>query len=555
MRESIQVSEISTSEKLQKAKEALLKKEKKKIKAKAERLLIRKGDVEVYRKVIFDEVYKKAIKFAWFDAFLAQILFNIIFGDEKRVIISMPPRYGKTEWCVRLFVSILQGLVNQAKVQYVTYGDTLSTRTSVEIKDIMESEAYRYIFPATKFNPKQNQKDNWKLQTWGEYFATSIGGAVTGIGSNYTVIDDPLKAADGDSPAKLKEVVDFYKSSVVTRLEDDGAILVIMQRLAEDDLVGWLTKEHGIKKVIGKAVDGSTSYKESADGVWTLLVLPALSDVDIVYEYEDLVYNRPANEPLNENQHTYEQLMALQKDMSKKEFQKQYNQNPENSEAGTFHKEDITYISEFDFPEMEKYISVDRAESISDGADDRSISVVGWSIDEKEVERQVLIDGRFGKWDIYGLVESIISLMLKNRDASVWIEEPKGGFVSTVLKAEILKVNAKLRAEGKRQLTNPIHTYTPPTNRTKQHKISLGIQPIEQHLWKVSKSCDSGFLEQWKKELLRFDPMKRNQIDNCIDASFSTFLFATPKRVQSGERVVTKRVKRHKEAKTWRGIG
>lgn len=539
---------------LKKAKEKLAQKEKNLLRQKAERALIRKGDIKTYREVIFREVYKKAIKFAWFDDFLAKILYNIIFGYEKRIIISMPPRYGKTEWCVRLFISILQGLINQAKAQYVTYGDTLSVRTSVETKNIMESKAYKSIFPATKFDPKQNQKDNWKLQTWGEYFATSIGGAVTGIGSHYTVIDDPLKASDGDSPAKLKEVVDFYKSSVVTRLEDDGAIIVIMQRLAEDDLVGWLVKEHGVKKVIGKAVDGSTSYKESEDGVWTILILSALCDVDMVYEYDGLRYERQANEPLNANQHSYEQLKALQKDMSKKEFKKQYNQDPENSEAGTFHKEDITFISEFDFPEMEKYISVDRAESVSDGSDDRAIAVTGWSVDEREIEHQVLLDGRFGKWDIYGLAESIISLMMKYRDAAVWIEEPKGGFVSTVLKAEVMKINAKLRREGKRQLTNSIHTYTPPTNRTKQHKISLAIQPIEQHLWKVSKSCDSGFLAQWTKELLAFDPTKKHQRDNCIDAAFSTFLFSSPKRIKSGEREVTKRVKKLKKNKTWRGV-
>jgi hypothetical protein len=271
-----------------------------------------------------------------------------------------------------------------------------------------------------------------------------------------------------------------------------------------------------------------------------------------LYEYESFSYLREKNEPLNKNQHTYEALLELQKDMSEAEFKKQYCQDPEESKSGFFKEDDITYISEFDLPVMSRYISVDRAESVSDGADDRAIAVTGWSVDEDEIERQVLLDGAFGKWNIYDLCEQIINLMSKFRDAEVWIEEPKDGFVSTVLKREILKVNIKLRREGRAQLTNTIRTYTPPTNRSKQHKISLADQPIEQHLWKVCKSCDSGFLEQWKKELLAFNPNKRYQTDNCIDASFSTFLFAQPKRVKSGERAVTKRMKKAKKNKTWR---
>ncbi len=527
---------------LARAKKALEQKGKESKAYKAEIALIKKGYFDIYRKVVFRDIYQKEIKEAWFDEYLSRILYAVLIGELKRVIISMPPRYGKTEWAVRLFVSYIHGMKPQAKVQYVTYGDTLSVRTSVELKNIMLHKKYKEIFPHVAFDPMQNQKDNWKLKTWGEYYATSVGGAVTGIGSNYTIVDDPLKAMDASSPAEKKKVIEFYKSSVVTRLEDDGAIIIIMQRLAEDDLVGWLLKKE--REDIEKGLDVRK---------WKVVSLPVLSEHEEIYTFEDFYYKRAANEPLNVNQHTYDQLQAIKRDMTEAEFNKQYCQNPEVSKSGVFKEEDITFISEFDFPPMRKYIAVDRAESLKDGADDRAVAVTGWSIDEEEVERQVLLDGRYGTWNIYELCENIIIMMMRYRSAEVWIEEPKDGFVSTVLKNEILKINVKLRKEGKTQMSNPIRTYTPPTNRSKQQKISIAMLPIEQHLFKVSKECDSGFYEKWKKELLAFDPEKRHQKDNCIDASFSPFLFAVPVRVKTGERVTTsKRIKKLKKDKGWR---
>jgi hypothetical protein len=535
--------------KVTKAEALLEKRKKEELLVKAERALIRRGDIRLYREVLFRDIYDKPIKDAWFDELLAKLLLAVVLGDEKRVIISMPPRYGKTEWCVRVFVSFVQGFIKQAKLQYVTYGSDLSIRTSVETKNNMLHPAYKSIFPAVKFDPMQNQKDNWKLTNLGEFYSTSIGGAVTGIGSHFTIIDDPLKAADADSPAELKKVQEFYKSSVVTRLEDDGAIIVIMQRLNENDLAGWLIKEHGVKKSIGKGL-----VKESVDGLWTVLILPALSDEDILYEYEDFTYKRVANEPLNSNMHTFEQLQALQKDMSKAEFKKQYNQDPSESESGLFKKEDLTYISEFDLPDENLYISVDRAESSKDTADNRAVAVVGLSHDESEVERTTLHDGRHGMWNIYGLCEQIILMAVKFPEAQIWIEEPQDGFVSTVLKRAILIENVKRRAKGLRQITNPVRTYTPPTRETKQYKIGLLLHPVEQHLFKISKGCDSGFYKQFEKELLAFNPMKRHQSDNCIDATSSVYLFGVSKKVTSGSRKTTLKPKTRKLSKVWRGI-
>src|SRR5262249_51158427 len=92
--------------------------------------------------------------------------------------------------------------------------------------------------------------------------ATSVGGTITGRGGNLIIIDDPLNAADAYSKTKREAVNDWYFFSLVSRLDNpnDDAIIVIAQRLHENDLVGPLTEQGG----------------------WEVLALPAIAPSDIL---------------------------------------------------------------------------------------------------------------------------------------------------------------------------------------------------------------------------------------------------------------------------------
>lgn len=503
------------------------------------RELIRRGDFLLYQKHIFQTVYNKTFKEAWYHFLIAKALTNVLNGLEKRLIISLPPRYFKTEQAVRQFISFGQGIKPKWKWQYITYGAELTEDTSTDVKTIMQSAEYKKIFPDIKFNDMQSKKANWKLESMGEFFGTSVGGAITGKGSNVTVIDDPMKAMEADSQAERDAVMKFYKGSVITRLEDDGAIIIIMQRLHEDDLVGQLIKEQGLKE---------------NGGVWTYLCLPIVNELEQLIKYGDFEYTRKANEPLNAQVHNLEQIVQLEKEMGRKEFKKQYMQDPENKESGHFKKEDITYITDIDLPEQNLYISVDTAESQEAKADDRAIAVVGWSINQDAIEQQTIMDGKRGKWDVYGVCEQIIELMMKYPKAGVHIEGAGGGItLEVVLKKEILKANAKLREKGRDLINNSVTVYKPNNKISKNAKIKYMTAPYENHLIKIHKNCDTDFKDQYNKELLRFDPEKKQQKDNCIDAVASTWLFATPKKNTQEQRDKTI-INRKKPKKKWRGI-
>lgn len=498
--------------------------------------------LKYYILFIFKFVYKRDFQFYWYHEILVRVLWEVIQGNEKRVIFEIGPRMGKTELAVRMFISFMQGYFEFIKNQYITYGAELTEDTSVDIKTIMESSDYQELFPKVEFHDSQNKKSNWKLKSGTEFFGSSIGGALTGKGSMVTVLDDPLKAHSADSKAERDNAWKFIQNSITTRLENDGAIVVIMQRLHEDDPVGRFVKEQGLKQNGGR---------------WSVFSFPLVTNEDIVYEYLDFRYERKAGEILpNKNYNTKEQVDMLRIDMGYREFEKQQNQNVTVSETGYFNKEDTTYITDIDLPEQNLYISVDTAESLEVKADDRAISVVGWSIDENEIELITLRDGKRGKWDVYGVCEYLIELMMKYPKAQVKIEGAGGGItLGVVLGREILKANAKLRANGKPLISNGIDTYKPNTQISKQEKIKYMEKPYRHHQIKIHKSCDIDFQKNYLKELYRFDPEKKHQKDNCIDSVASSWLFAVPKKstsIKKSEFSPTK--KRNKQSQKWRGI-
>ncbi len=489
----------------------------------------------LYIQLIFKEVYGKEFEAYWYHELIVRVLWNVIAGKEKRVIIELAPRMGKTELAVRQFISYMQGQMKVVKNQYFTYGAELTEDTSVDIKTIMQSNIWKSLFNDVKFNDLLNKKANWKLKNGSEYFGTSIGGAATGKGSNITVIDDPLKAHDADSKAERDNAWKFIQNSVVTRLENGGAIVNIMQRLHEDDPVGRMRRQ---------------------DGVWLVLSFPLINDTEIIYEYEDFKYVRKAYELLpNRNYRTIDDVELLKKGTSIKEFEKQYNQNVAVSQTGHFKKEDITFISDIDLPEQNLYIHVDTAESLEVSADDRAIAVVGWSKNDDGIEVQIVMDGKRGKWDVYGTSEYVIAMMMKYPKIPVYIEGAGGGItLEVVLKKEIQKTNAKLREKNKPLLSNAINIYKPNNKITKNNKIKYMTVPFEQHTLKFYKGCDTDFVQQATKEFLAFDPERKHNTDNCIDSIASTWLFAISKKtIIKTIKKISKRMK-VKKATKWRGV-
>lgn len=259
---------------------------------------------------------------------------RVLSGELTKVMINMPPRYSKTETCVKNFISHGLALNAASKYIHLSYSKSLALDNSEGVRNIVNSEAYQALFPDVQIKPKSDAKEKWYTTSGGGVYATATGGQVTGFGagevdeeenfeafdnidlnfldsvltddtvygdkskfSGALIIDDPIKPEDADSDLRRGRINERFDSTIRNRVNSRRTpIIIIMQRLHEDDLCGHLLEEE--------------------PGEWFVLTLPAILD-----EYTE---NECALWP---HKHTLEELKHM-RSLNKIVFERQYQQKP-----------------------------------------------------------------------------------------------------------------------------------------------------------------------------------------------------------------------------------
>ena len=180
---------------------------------------------------------------------IAHALERVYSGEIKRLIINMPPGYSKTEMAVIGFISWCLAKNPNCKFIHSSYSDDLALLNSTAIKDTVESEEYQYLWP-TRIRPDMKSKKRWNIIDGGGLYAVAAGGQITGFragkpGKDFQgafIIDDPIKVDDAYSDTIRTKVNERFNHTVMSRLMEvrKTPIIVIMQRLHEDDLSGFL---------------------------------------------------------------------------------------------------------------------------------------------------------------------------------------------------------------------------------------------------------------------------------------------------------------------------
>ena len=243
---------------------------------------------------------------------IATFLERVYNGEVTRGIINMPPRYGKTELVIKIFVSWCLAKVNYSKFIHLSYSDALALDNSSQTKEYIQSDAFQDLWFMNLKKDSQSKK-KWFNEFGGGMYATAAGGAITGFGagvdgvdgfSGAILIDDPLKPDDAFSEIERGKVNNRYNNTIRSRTNTEKVpIIVIMQRLHEDDLSGFL-------------LDGGSGEE------WEHLCLPALND---------------KNEPLYPHKHTFKQLEQIRQ-ADRYTFAGQYMQTPSPNEGGEWRK-------------------------------------------------------------------------------------------------------------------------------------------------------------------------------------------------------------------------
>lgn len=191
----------------------------------------------------------KPLSWNWHLDELCSVLQSITRGDLNRVIINIPPGCMKS-----MLVSVIWPCFEWASdpsLRYLTaaYSDKNTIRDNLKVRRIVQSDWFRRHFDL-ELSSDQWAKVRFNTKQTGWRIATSVGGMGTGEHPHRIIIDDPLKAQERNSQAELRTCQDWFDQTISTRIANNPAIVLIMQRLHEDDLAGHLLSKGGWEHVM-----------------------------------------------------------------------------------------------------------------------------------------------------------------------------------------------------------------------------------------------------------------------------------------------------------------
>lgn len=178
-----------------------------------------------------------------------QHLLAVDRGDITRLAIALGPQEGKSERISRTF-PLWSLLRNPARrVVLASYQDDIAARWGRQVRNDIEtfSGAEGITDLGLRVQGDSRAADRWQIEGHaGGMVTAGIAGALTGRPADLLVIDDPFKdKAAARSRAIRKQVRDFWTGTAVPRLAPGAPVVVLHTRWHEDDLIGWLLKEHG----------------------------------------------------------------------------------------------------------------------------------------------------------------------------------------------------------------------------------------------------------------------------------------------------------------------
>lgn len=214
---------------------------------------------------------RQAIKFRvnWHHKLISDTLEKVISGEIKNVCITVPPGSSKTELAVINFIARGLAINPRARFLHLSGSDSLASLNSSTAREIIRSDEYQRLWPL-RIADDANAKKRWNVlvdgQAAGGVYATSLGGQITGFRAGHMapgfqgaiIIDDPIKPEDAFSRSKLDAANRKLLTTVKSRrANSETPIILIMQRIAESDPVGFIKRGN-------------------LGGTWTHVKIPAL---------------------------------------------------------------------------------------------------------------------------------------------------------------------------------------------------------------------------------------------------------------------------------------
>jgi hypothetical protein len=183
----------------------------------------------------------------WHIDAIAHALEQVASGQVSRLIVTMPPRSLKSIAISVAFPAWLLGRNPWFRIMAVSYSEGLAEKLASDCLKVIEAPWYQEAFPATRIARGRGARSDFETTRGGGRFSSSVGGSITGRGGDIILLDDPHKPEEAGSDLRRQAVLDWYRSTLLSRLNDPvtGPIVLVQQRIHESDLAGHLLEQGG----------------------------------------------------------------------------------------------------------------------------------------------------------------------------------------------------------------------------------------------------------------------------------------------------------------------
>lgn len=260
-------------------------------------------------------------------------------GKIRRLIVNLPPRSLKSHAVSVAFVAWLLGHNPAIQIICASYGQDLADKHARDCRTLMASAFYQSLFK-TRLSADKQSVNEFMTNAQGFRMSTSIGGVLTGRGADLIILDDPLKPDDALSETRRSSVNEWYSNTLISRLnnKETGAIIIVMQRLHQDDLVGHVLEQEK----------------------WEVLSFPAIAEEDENYLIESPLgrrrFERKVGEVLQPDRESKLTLENIRKTAGEYNFASQYQQTPMPLGGALVKTKWLQYYEPRDLPERFTWI-------------------------------------------------------------------------------------------------------------------------------------------------------------------------------------------------------
>ena len=329
-------------------------------------LILKKDFYSYIQKVFYEVTGGEDFINSWHLEVICDTLEKCRKGEIKRLIINVPPRSLKSIITTVAFPAWLLGHNPKEKIISVSYSSELSEKFARDTKLVMNSTWYKRVFGKTRISRERHTAYDFNTTARGGRFSTSVEGTLTGRGGNFIIIDDPVKPTGADSEKGLSKINQWYRNTLLSRLnnKETGCIIVIMQRLHEDDLSGYLLAE---------------------ESGWHHLKIPAIAEEDESWNLSDgRTIKRSKGDVICPDQLSEKTLEEFKKGMGPVVFEGQYQQNPTPLEGAIIKSKWFKYYTEAELPSFKRIvISWDTANKVKETSAYSACCVFGVSEKKK----------------------------------------------------------------------------------------------------------------------------------------------------------------------------